>query len=838
MSLSKESQVSVNQVVSLLDLPAEEVVMGIQVEGMSHILDRLTDLYSDPAAATVRETISNGIDATAMLPLDQQRPVEITSPTALSPHLIIQDHGIGMSPDTVRNIYSQYGASTKRNDFSQIGAFGLGAKAPLAYCSEYSVETVNEGTKTVFTVSRTPKGNFTKILSIEPTKDESGTTLTIPVVPSDWPQFESALASYKNFSFDVPISVNGEIFEASKYILLADNFLLDEASNTQSRIWLRRDSFYEYIEAASKNSYLVPTYVLSGWAYYSERAYRNADPVIVELKPGIVDFSSSRDEITRNERLTKLDERVKKFISGDKKALARAWEIYGELDPKSSFQFFQKIFHSYSSYSNLEMFTLGQKDYPLAQLTTNDGFNPMELVSEKRKKNVYGIIGFNRNDFTTIRSIAELRKTYRYHEKDGKASLAAHATAVSQGAKISEINAFIREAVEAKKPQENLARIAALRIAQGGSYYSRSMSDLQVHLIEGSTKDNIGKLLAERSILADKNSYNLIWAFVTDGAAVKADMEILESCMGVSFTISKADDLITKAKELRKEQRGSSNSLIATVEKMKLIQIAEKASVVEGELKLALDRPRGYYHPNQVDISVADLKAQDAILLLIHDDHSPLILMGAANAGHRVEGRPIYTTLASKGARYEHLKELDGYDGLFVGRSYKPSSKIAEKVAAERTYDAQYLHAKLDLAEEFDVVGAYLYRQGWSVEASEAYANYLKKGKNSEWVSILESLPKANKAYNKAYATRSGYGRHYSYETYDLEDIAYKVGKSKAQKVGILAKVFKEVSKGATSDARIFAILVDRQASISPSPLSDAVFEYFHNLVIAEAATA
>ena len=41
--------------------------------------------------------------------------------------------------EEVQEIYSRYGASTKTDDLDQIGAYGLGAKSPLAYGNEFTV---------------------------------------------------------------------------------------------------------------------------------------------------------------------------------------------------------------------------------------------------------------------------------------------------------------------------------------------------------------------------------------------------------------------------------------------------------------------------------------------------------------------------------------------------------------------------------------------------------------------------------------------------------------------------------------------------------------------------
>ena len=152
LSLSKTSSLDSVLSVSLDDSSTSDVAMTVSPEAMKYILPRLTDLYLDPVEAVVRETVSNAQDAAGRAV--STSPVVVESPDLLSPSLVVSDSGDGMTREQVERTYVSYGMSSKRDDLGQVGAFGLGAKAPLAYTSEFQVETVCDGELTSISIRR------------------------------------------------------------------------------------------------------------------------------------------------------------------------------------------------------------------------------------------------------------------------------------------------------------------------------------------------------------------------------------------------------------------------------------------------------------------------------------------------------------------------------------------------------------------------------------------------------------------------------------------------------------------------------------------------------------
>jgi len=155
--------------------------MGVQAKDMAHVMHMLTNIYSDPIMAVLREYSANARDEHTLLGLD--RPIEVTLPNRFNSNLVVKDYGRGMSIDFVEQRYSQYGDSAKRDDPNQIGGYGIGGKSALAYTDSFTLTTVKDGIKGVFVISR-DAGGTGSIKTIIPggtlTSEENYTEIKVP----------------------------------------------------------------------------------------------------------------------------------------------------------------------------------------------------------------------------------------------------------------------------------------------------------------------------------------------------------------------------------------------------------------------------------------------------------------------------------------------------------------------------------------------------------------------------------------------------------------------------------------------------------------------------------
>lgn len=316
---------------NLLQAKAEKVEMTLNTDNAiasGLLIQRLTELYEDPIEASVRETVSNALDAVMEHYTGDCPSIEIVSPSSLNPVFTVKDNGIGMSYNDLKEIYSKYGASTKMDNMDQIGAYGLGAKAPLAYGTEFTVTSVKNGERTTIIVVREELTNYIKIVDSEETDAPSGTTVSIPVGSNDIERFTNHIEKYESNPIDktgVKFIIDGKEIIDSEYIEVTDNMLIFDGPEGQvhGRLWIKKSAnvINDVISNMDRDQVKRSLeYLIGGWKYKNPASrgyYRSNAGIMVELKAGIVAFNSSRDAILENDRYNNLEELVSDYISSE-----------------------------------------------------------------------------------------------------------------------------------------------------------------------------------------------------------------------------------------------------------------------------------------------------------------------------------------------------------------------------------------------------------------------------------------------------------------------------------------------------------------------------------------
>lgn len=326
MALTKKNEASTGyKAVDLFGGSIREHEMTFSDDVKQLLIQQLTDIYNDPREATVRETVSNALDATmAARKLGQDAsPVEIIAPSTFEQTFQVIDHGIGMTAEQLDLYFSDYGNSSKVLDMDAIGSKGLGAKAPLAYTTTCTIDTVHDGRRVVITMNRGEKSNVTKTILDEATDLPNGTTVKVPVATDDVEAFNAAIDRYKRYaSPDLPIVIDGKKYSIEdnyhllgKYVIAYDNdgkpvetnlwALLDDRSHDIKSDCMAWASYVDNINYAGDDYSWVINHVetvLSGWNYRLNK-WRAAPNFVIELVPGVLDFPASRDEVKKNDRL-------------------------------------------------------------------------------------------------------------------------------------------------------------------------------------------------------------------------------------------------------------------------------------------------------------------------------------------------------------------------------------------------------------------------------------------------------------------------------------------------------------------------------------------------------
>lgn len=188
-------------------LPGEAVQMTLDSNSLAHLMTVLSNLYSNKPLAVVREYSTNARDSHIEAGVD--RPIEISTPTDFMPFLKIRDYGVGMDAETIRNVYSKYGASTKRETNLQNGMLGLGSKSALTYTTQFNITGVKDGIKTYVVVSRAADGSgVMKIISQSHTDEPNGVEISIPV--SNRVEIDSVVYNFFKFWKPGTVLVNGK----------------------------------------------------------------------------------------------------------------------------------------------------------------------------------------------------------------------------------------------------------------------------------------------------------------------------------------------------------------------------------------------------------------------------------------------------------------------------------------------------------------------------------------------------------------------------------------------------------------------------------------------------
>lgn len=170
---------------------SEQSSFGISGANQTHIMRILRDqLYTDRVLAVLREYASNAWDANRSAGRGDE-PIDVELPNELQPTLVIRDHGPGLSPDDVVNVYTQYGASTKRDSNDVVGMLGIGSKAAFSYVTSFTVTSRHAGRKRVYnaTLDETDAGVM-QLLHEEPCDDSTGVEVRVPVRAVDFSKFQ------------------------------------------------------------------------------------------------------------------------------------------------------------------------------------------------------------------------------------------------------------------------------------------------------------------------------------------------------------------------------------------------------------------------------------------------------------------------------------------------------------------------------------------------------------------------------------------------------------------------------------------------------------------------
>lgn len=296
------------------------------IEASAKAFKTLSDnLYSDKIKAVIRELSTNAYDAHVEIG-NSSKPFEIHLPNDLEPVFWVKDFGLGMSEEKIYSLYTTYFCSDKTQSNEMVGAFGLGSKSPFAYKNSFTVESIHDNRKRIYTcfLDEDSVPNITKIFDIE-SYEHTGLKVSIDVDKSDFYYFRfKAVDVLKYFKTTPTILGDNDIdiqFYKDKKFIVGGNdwFITDEKTghidivqgNVSYKIYIQ-DIRAEIETILSKNNsdnilHHIKDYLFS----YSNCLYIEFDIGKINIAPNRE--SLSMDKRTKQNIILKINSIINEF---------------------------------------------------------------------------------------------------------------------------------------------------------------------------------------------------------------------------------------------------------------------------------------------------------------------------------------------------------------------------------------------------------------------------------------------------------------------------------------------------------------------------------------------
>ena len=186
----------------------DSIGMSLDLDSAQILMQMLSkNLYSDSIGSTIRECASNALDSHRRVGVDKPIVVSFSRNDSDNYEFSVEDFGIGLDADDVKNIISKYGKSTKRDSNTELGMMGLGFKAPLAYTSSFYFVCRKDGIERKYMMYEGEDVNTIDLLYEQSTTEGNGVKVIVPVKWQDRSDFvrkiNEQLAYFENVYFNV-----------------------------------------------------------------------------------------------------------------------------------------------------------------------------------------------------------------------------------------------------------------------------------------------------------------------------------------------------------------------------------------------------------------------------------------------------------------------------------------------------------------------------------------------------------------------------------------------------------------------------------------------------------
>jgi hypothetical protein len=260
---------------------------GIDIKSLPFVFEILSkSFYSNPIGSFIREITSNCVDSHTEAGVTEPVIIKRTYDLENDEYYIhFIDQGVGLSPERVESIYMNYFSSSKREDNTQLGGFGLGSKSPLSYQDLFFIITIFDGIEYEYLLHRGESEPTLNLLETRETTEHNGTTIKVAIKRNDLGHFTTNIR--KQLLYFDNVYVDGFGIENEYQILEATTFKY-RPGNPLTEIHAVMDKV---------------TYILD-WKELGMSAIKI--PVGVKFAIGELEITPNREAIRYNERMKKL----------------------------------------------------------------------------------------------------------------------------------------------------------------------------------------------------------------------------------------------------------------------------------------------------------------------------------------------------------------------------------------------------------------------------------------------------------------------------------------------------------------------------------------------------
>lgn len=376
---------------------------------MFHIL---SNLYSNPLGAVVRELSTNCMDG-HKINNTPDKPFDIILPGRMDmgKFITFRDYGPGMPHEVVMSIFTTFGQSTKANSNTETGCLGLGSKSPLAITDSFTVTSINEGMKTVYSVSKDKQRKpVLAMFGSSETDEENGLMVTVPLTDQYMSKVHTEIQEQLKW-----FNVKPNIYKGTD---LQENYEWDKAKDEYFELTpeifvkhekYKRDSqiIQGEIGYAFNEDTLIKMFSINDdvpFLEYNDRLeFSSTTKAVLDkffdqfeslifMPMGTVTFAPSREELIYDEPTAK--NILKEFCSAIKLISDNYQKVYDKID--NLYQFRQMKNHSYNldKIIDIDATTTGfirkigfgfESNLKELKLTLKDGTNPAGKHFEKLK---------------------------------------------------------------------------------------------------------------------------------------------------------------------------------------------------------------------------------------------------------------------------------------------------------------------------------------------------------------------------------------------------------------------------------------------------------------------